>query len=298
MDPLKQNIISALSFPAKEKRGLAVVAVIMMAIWLTPGIIRYFSAASIRKQAMVRYLEFREDIALQADKNHEGQVRQAGKAHNFDPNKASAEELEGLGFSKRISRRIVKYREMGGKFRRREDMLKIYGMDQSLYSEIESHITIAGSETQPFEKMPPEVAPTKGRSPIDLNLADSTELLALPGIGPVFAGRIISYRRSLGGFTAREQLREVYGISDSLYRKIEDGLFIGRPDSVRKLNINEADQQTLMKHPYFRKKAKVLVAYRELHGPFRDAGDLKGIQVLNDSLLGKMMPYISFQEVR
>lgn len=34
--------------------------------------------------------------------------------------------------------------------------------------------------------------------PIDINLADSAQLLPLPGIGPVYAGRIIKYRNLLG----------------------------------------------------------------------------------------------------
>lgn len=47
---------------------------------------------------------------------------------------------------------------------------------------------------------------------LDLNRADSLDLEALPGIGPTLAGRILAYRRRVGGFGSVEQLREVRGI--------------------------------------------------------------------------------------
>src|SRR5665647_1059817 len=47
---------------------------------------------------------------------------------------------------------------------------------------------------------------------LDLNSADSLHLLEIPGIGPVFASRIIRYRTLLGGYYAVDQLREVYGM--------------------------------------------------------------------------------------
>jgi len=47
---------------------------------------------------------------------------------------------------------------------------------------------------------------------VDLNAADLTALDALPGVGPVMAGRILAWRSAHGRFTAVEQLREVAGI--------------------------------------------------------------------------------------
>jgi len=51
-----------------------------------------------------------------------------------------------------------------------------------------------------------------GAGPVDLNTAGAAELETLPGIGPVFAARIIEYRAKNGPFTTVEQLGEVEGI--------------------------------------------------------------------------------------
>jgi len=43
------------------------------------------------------------------------------------------------------------------------------------------------------------------QTPIPINSADSVQLLPLPGIGPVYAGRIIRYRELLGGYVQTDQ---------------------------------------------------------------------------------------------
>lgn len=52
---------------------------------------------------------------------------------------------------------------------------------------------------------------------VDINRADTSELIALPGIGSRLAARIVAFRARLGGFTSVEQLRQVYGLRDSVF---------------------------------------------------------------------------------
>src|SRR5690606_40943919 len=53
---------------------------------------------------------------------------------------------------------------------------------------------------------------------LDINRCTAGELVALPGIGPVLAERIIKYRNLLGGFVDKWQLVEVYGLDSSVAR--------------------------------------------------------------------------------
>jgi competence ComEA-like helix-hairpin-helix protein len=48
--------------------------------------------------------------------------------------------------------------------------------------------------------------------PVDINLADEIDLLAVPGIGPRTAEKIVRYRESVGGFVELEDLRRIPGI--------------------------------------------------------------------------------------
>jgi competence protein ComEA len=57
--------------------------------------------------------------------------------------------------------------------------------------------------------------------PVNLNTATATDLDALPGIGPVLAQRIVSYRDQQGRFTSVEQLDDVPGIGPSIYDQLK-----------------------------------------------------------------------------
>jgi len=56
--------------------------------------------------------------------------------------------------------------------------------------------------------------------PLDLNAASETDLDALPGVGPVLAGRIVAWRAQHGRFTRVEELGEVSGIGDKLLAEL------------------------------------------------------------------------------
>ena len=55
---------------------------------------------------------------------------------------------------------------------------------------------------------------------VNLNTADPPTLETLPGVGPVTAGAIISWRDQHGGFSAVEELLEVDGIGDATLAQI------------------------------------------------------------------------------
>ena len=61
-------------------------------------------------------------------------------------------------------------------------------------------------------------------SPVDLNVADSTELESLPGIGPVLAARIVKYRNRIGCFQKTTEILDVFGVSLDWYHRMESRL--------------------------------------------------------------------------
>jgi competence ComEA-like helix-hairpin-helix protein len=129
--------------------------------------------------------------------------------------------------------------------------------------------------------------------PLPLNESDSAALEKLPGIGPVLASRIIRYREKLGGFYHRSQLREVYGIDDSLYAFIEHFMETNPTEgSLKKMDINTATLETLRQHPYLRwEKAKAIIRYREANGPFTNVRDLEKILTLDTLTIRRLLPY-------
>lgn len=62
--------------------------------------------------------------------------------------------------------------------------------------------------------------------PIDLNAADSLQLLRLPGVGPGRAAAILTLRRQRGGFRSASELLAVKGIGPVTLAGLTDKLFI------------------------------------------------------------------------
>jgi DNA uptake protein ComE-like DNA-binding protein len=153
------------------------------------------------------------------------------------------------------------------------------------------------------EEGPPEVVFRKRTpkkrgipaQPIDINRADSAELLPLPGIGPVFAGRIVKYRNLLGGFVSLDQLGEVYGMPTETVDLIRSRVSIDS-SSIRKIRIDSASFGELLRHPYLEyDDVKALVGYRDFKGDISSINELRMNQILPDSTLNKIDGYFDFR---
>jgi competence protein ComEA len=57
-------------------------------------------------------------------------------------------------------------------------------------------------------------------APVDLNAATMAQLDALPGVGPVIAGRIVAWREQNGRFARVEDLTEVQGIGEATFARL------------------------------------------------------------------------------
>ncbi len=128
---------------------------------------------------------------------------------------------------------------------------------------------------------------------IDINTADSTAWVALNGIGPGFAKRIITYRDKLGGFYQVDQLKEVYGL-DSIWVKENKSLLKVGAGVYRFLKINQVEWKDF-RHPYLPYgQSKVVLAYRKQHGPLKDFETLQQIQLLDQVAWKRLKPYLNF----
>lgn len=217
---------------------------------------------------------------------------------DFDPNTTTAEEFVSLGFSAKLASRIINYRTKGGKFKVKSDLLKMYGMDSTLYVALTPYIELPETYTKPeFKKKEfAERKPYEKEKPqkFNLNEADTTQLDKIYGIGAKLAQRIVKYRDKLGGFTSQEQLKEVYGLDTAVVKKIVAASYLPDPPGVKKINLNTADEKILAAHPYFgRKIASAIVAYRFQHGNFKSVDDLRSIPLIDKNNLGKIFPYVT-----
>ncbi|MEI9920823.1 MAG: helix-hairpin-helix domain-containing protein [Bacteroidota bacterium] len=130
----------------------------------------------------------------------------------------------------------------------------------------------------------------------DLNLADTTQLKSIYGIGTVIAKRIIAYRTNLGGFISDDQLYEIWGLDSTVVSRLADKSVIAPGFTPNKLAINRCSEQDLARHPYLRTKlARAIVNYRFQHGNFASIDDMKKIGIMEEKIFLRIKPYITLE---
>jgi len=210
---------------------------------------------------------------------------------NFDPNTATYDELMNKGFTLDVIVRIMNYRSKGGRFKEPGDLLKIYGIDSILVYALSDNIIIEPHENYSENT----VNRVSNHLIIDLNRADSIQLQSVVGIGKVLSSRIVKYRNLLGGYYSTTQLKEVYGISDSLCSMCSS-IFTIDTACVKKMNINKSTINDLRRHPYLNYyEAKAIVSYRRLMGPFESKKQLIENYLLSETTYLKVSPYFTLR---
>jgi DNA uptake protein ComE-like DNA-binding protein len=204
----------------------------------------------------------------------------------FDPNTADKEELENFGFNSYQANNIVSYRNSGGRYSRPEDLLKIYGLDSVSYKRIYPYIKIELVEE-------PEITDAEELFTIELNSADTTDLMKIKGIGSVYASRIVKYRNLLGGFCNVNQLMEVYGFSEELFATVKPAVTVDTT-AIKPIRINYAEFSELIRHPYFEKSnVNAILNEKDKNGPIKKLADLEALEFVDAEFIDKIRPYVT-----
>ncbi len=308
-----------------QARAFLVVAVLMVAAWSVPfvydrlldndalviqprDIQKADSLVAILEKSQVLSKSYPSYTAKNYPKETQGNPEQPLTLFYFDPNLATVEQFQALGMPRFIAERIEKYRSKGGKFRKKEDLQKIYGLQPALYEKLEPYISLAKEESKPQNQatltsaaeVATAVVPPKSNhfsKPVevvfDINTADTTQLIRLKGIGSKLAARIVKFRDGLGGFVSETQFSEVFGLDSLALEELNRLARVKSP--VKKININTASPEDLDRHPYLsRRQSEIIVRYREQHGAFQSEEDLLKIKILDEKLVSKIAPYLTF----
>src|SRR5690606_10115283 len=119
----------------------------------------------------------------------------------FDPNTAPVPTMVASGVPVHLANRIAAYRQKGGHFRIKQDLLRIYGLDSALYRQLFLQIQLPSGREAPVAHRAgasrTTVLQEKERR-FDINTADTVALKAVYGIGSRLAQRIVRFRDALG----------------------------------------------------------------------------------------------------
>ncbi len=293
MQRLRAWIRSFFGFSRTESNAFLILIPLMVVIIFSEPV---YEAWFVRQSTNSAMESHRLDSLITSWKWEEADSIKKETARNFfafNPNTATKDELLLLGFTEPLTNRILNYRAKKGVFRKKQDLLKMFGMDTAHYHQLERYIQIPEPKRDSvinFSK-----AELKPKEKSDLNLADSAALIKIFGIGPKLSARIVKYRANLGGFVSTDQLSEVYGLDSTVIDKIKERFQIGLDFVPTKINVNTASEKELSSHPYVGYKlAKVLVTYRFQHGAFKNEDDLRQIKLIDEQKLLKLKPYLTY----
>jgi competence protein ComEA len=287
---------------AKEQTGVLALCAIILLLFIFPSAYTIFKNVEIADSD-----EFEKWIASFSSESKETDTHTLEQIHldimaepeyklfAFNPNTVSKNELIQLGIAEKTADNLLKFREKGGRFYKKEDFGKIYGISESDFKRLENYIHI---ESATISNKVERDERTLSREPfiVELNSADSAAYTQLKGIGPVIASRIVRYRNMLGGFYHSEQIKEVYGVSDSLYLSLLPYLSVDSLN-INQLNINTLDAENLKNHPYINyTTANAIVKYRNQNGEYSSLDELDKLYSLDKSVIEKIKPYLKVSE--
>ena len=301
MNPIRKWIRDIFGFSGTEINGFLILVPLMTILIFSEPLYHSWIANGERQYPEdVRKLD---SLLAQWPKAHAREAKksvvQPVATFNFDPNNASVEELRQLGFSATSANRIAAYRLKGGVFRIKSDLLKIYGLDSTLYKQLYDFIELPSSRLRQDKRFVPrkEFEPKEVKKAFDINTADTILLKSVYGIGSTLAARIVKFRDALGGFVDREQLNEVYGLDSAVVKRLLNVCFIDTEFVPQRININTADERTLSGHPYIRKRlAGALMTYRFQHGDFMEASEIRNLSIMRPDEVEKLLPYIKIRD--
>lgn len=241
---------------------------------------------SLRRDSLRRAVKYRRPPAQKVE------------TFPFDPNVADSATLLRLGLRPFQVHNLLQYRRHGGVWRSVAHFGRLYGLDSATFHRLSPYVRIAPevqavrreAVEEPRRIYPEKYAPgTK----VDANAADTTMFMGIPGIGSYYAGKIVRYRERLGGFVRVEQLSEIEGLPAD----ITTWCSVEGPCNVRRIDVNQADFKTLVRHPYLDyEQVKEIVNYRDGFGPLRAWRDIMLSPHFANADTLRLLPYFFFGE--
>lgn len=209
-------------------------------------------------------------------------ARKINEIGDFDPNSYSKKDLIKAGLSKTIASNIIKYREGGGEFANKCDLKKLYTVNDKNFDKLKSHIIIT-EKSAPIVKL----------DSVELNSTTIEELTHL-GIKKQVAASIIRFRKSLGGFYAKDQLGEVYHIDEYSLKLLEENTWIDTL-LIRRINLNKIDANNLSRHPYISySQARQLIKYKNFAEKIENFQEISRLKIFPKDLALKLRIYFAF----
>ncbi|MBW8049789.1 MAG: helix-hairpin-helix domain-containing protein [Cytophagales bacterium] len=311
MKKIKFWIRNYFSFTQRETNGFIILSILMALLLVAPLLYKSFIGRQYNNLSDQKLLDSLVAKIDPGSISPDGKISSdpytsAGKKvlFKFDPNTVSYDAMRQLGMSDLIAKRIIKFRNKGGRFVTKKDLQKIYDLPELLFYQLEVYIVLpelTARNASNFLNNESPVNLTDETFDIDANLdrdkvskeankpfdfdpntVSYYEMRQL-GMSSLIANNIIKYRNKGGSFKAKKDLQKIYDFPETLFSQLEK--YITLPEKIERFNINIADTVQLQRiYGIGTILSNKVIKFRDKLGGFVSLDQLREVYYGRDSI--------------
>lgn len=292
-NPFKQYAQHFLSFSRSDRNAIVILGAILFI-----AIVGIIIQRNMDPVPQSDFLEIETILADWENAVSHSEPETVLSLFNFDPNTISSEEIDSLDLPVSIKRNLLKYRNAGGKYKLPADVRKIYGMNDSIFSLLQTHIQIKKKEEVKIKSKNKVIVEPVGT--FDPNSATVTELVSY-GFSQYQANNLVNYRSKGGEFLNATDIIKIYGIDSIFYLKVEEFIEIEEPENVARVvpeknvivELNSADSLELTQLNGIGPSYAIrIIKYRNLLGGYYSKQQLKEIYNFPEETYSKIQLHV------
>ena len=319
---MKRKITEYFYFTKSERNGTIILFLVLFLLLLFPSILPFFENEektdfSAFKNEMAETINEAVEIPEAKPISENEAKKETAYLFDFDPNLASEEELNLLGFDKKTAKTLIKFRSAGKRFEQPEDLKSVYGLKNSLFEKLQPFIKISEKPKKEFTNIkkpkPIEIAPDLFN--FDPNVADEEELSYL-GLSQKVVQTVINYRNKGATFRKADDFAKIYGLSSEQFEKLRPYIQIKNNTPTKRPQVQVSEQASVETPPKKTNKdftidintatvedwqelsgigpyySKKIVNFRDKLGGFHSVDQVSETYRLPDSTFQKIRPFL------
>ena len=270
-------------FNKKERNGILLLSCLLLLL-----ILFYQFSHLLKQESRTDFSSFEKALAELEYEQEPAIEKQKDSLFYFNPNTLADKGWLALGLPSTKLSVLRNFQKSGAIFKTKTDLKNCFAITDEFYEKVYKYISIPKIK----KTETPSIKTKKTRQIVELNHADSLQLISINGVGPFYAKQILKYRKELGGFRNYDQLTEIWGLENLEIQKLKQQTSIDTLH-IRKVNVNTIELEQLKLHPYLNyKQAKMILNYRKQHGNFKQVKDICKIKPISPELFRKIAPYL------
>lgn len=290
---MKNTIKDYFHFTASERKGAFTLLCICFFLFILPRVFPLLKTPSdCDSQVFDAMIQSIDSLAIKTPTISKDSI----PLFTFDPNTITEENLLQLGLPSATVRGIINYRKSGGKFRKRDDLLKIYTMTTADYNRLADFIQIKPTSL-PQKAALPVKSSTVSLAAFDPNTVKDSQLRQF-GLPEKTISTWLNYLKKGGRFYKKEEVQKLYHLSKEDYQKLLPYIDLEEKQPIDKIasliiDINQASASEWIQlkgiGPAY---SRMIVNFREKLGGFASIEQVGETYGLPDSTFEKIRPQL------